>query len=66
MATIPFNERLGYTIDDAIQGSGLGRTSIYALIGDGTLKSKMVCGRRIIDGESFRKLICSNDEEAAA
>ena len=60
MATIPFNQRLGYTVDEAVNGGGISRSSLYNLMNDGTLKSKIIHGRRIIDGESYRRLICAD------
>ena len=40
-------EKLGMTIDDLVDASGLGRTSIYGQIRDGRLVARK-CGRRTI------------------
>jgi hypothetical protein len=47
-AAIPFAQRLSCTIDEACEVTGLGRTKLYELIGDGHLATATVwcwCGR---------------------
>ena len=49
-------EKLAYRIDEAAQASGIGRTSLYELIGSGQLKAFKAAGRRLImraDLEAF-------------
>lgn len=41
-------ERLAYKIDEASVASGLSRSTLYELIGDGSLKSFKSSGRRLI------------------
>jgi hypothetical protein len=48
---------LGVSLREAQRLSGLGRSSIYALISAGTLRSKKVNGRRIIVYESLEEVI---------
>ena len=58
----------GMTIDDLVEASGLGRTSIYAQIRDGHLVAKK-CGRRTIilpsDAEAWLKNLPRLGGEAA-
>jgi hypothetical protein len=48
---------LAYRINDAVQISGLGRTSLYKLIGDNRLRSVVVAGRRLVLASSLRELL---------
>jgi excisionase family DNA binding protein len=41
-------EAIAFRIKDAVTASGLGRSTIYNLIGSGKLSSVMVRGRRLI------------------
>jgi excisionase family DNA binding protein len=45
--------KLAYRVDEAGEVSGLGRFSIYELIGDGRLSSMKVGGRRLIVHEDL-------------
>jgi excisionase family DNA binding protein len=45
---IPFAQRLTCTIADACEATGLGRTKIYELIGDGQLVATSVGRRRLV------------------
>ena len=49
-------EPLFFSVDEAAATLGLGRTSTYALINDGTLKSRKVGRRRLVWAESVRDL----------
>ena len=46
-----------YTIEDAQRMGAPGRTKIYELIANGSLKSVIVGGRRMIVGDSLRRLL---------
>ena len=48
---------LSYTIDGAMRATGLGRSKIYSLIGDGTLTRIKVGTRTLIPAASLRALI---------
>ncbi len=51
-----FHGKLAYRIDEAALASGIGRTSLYELIGSGQLKAFKAAGRRLImrsDLEAF-------------
>jgi excisionase family DNA binding protein len=48
---------LAYRINDAVQISGLGRTTLYKLIGENRLRSVRVGGRRLVLAGSLRELI---------
>ena len=54
---IPFYERFGCSVEDAIAASGLGRTKLFELIANKRLDSTLVDGRRVIIVTSLRKLI---------
>lgn len=52
-------EKIAYRIDEAVQASGLGRTTIYDEIKNRRLKAVKVAGRRLIlreDLEAFLKV----------
>jgi hypothetical protein len=48
---------LAYRVNDAIRVSGLSRSSIYKLIGEGKLRSVLVAGRRLIPADALRALL---------
>ena len=54
---IPFHERIGCSVEDAVAASGLGRTKLFELIANKRLDSTLVDGRRVIIVASLRKLI---------
>ncbi|MBP8231005.1 MAG: excisionase family DNA-binding protein [Rhizorhabdus sp.] len=49
--------KIGYSIREACQASSLGRTTLYARIADGTLRTVRVGGRRIIPADALRALV---------
>jgi hypothetical protein len=53
----PHVEPFGCTVPDAARLSGLGRSSLYALMNNGTIKYRVVGDRRIIDIASLRAAI---------
>ena len=48
---------LAYRVNDAAKVAGLSRSSLYLLIGEGTLKSVLVAGRRLIPADALRDLL---------
>jgi excisionase family DNA binding protein len=50
-------EQLAYSINDTAKALSLGRTSIYALIGDGRLEAFKLGRRTLVKVESIRRLI---------
>ena len=50
-------EPLAVSIKDAAKALGLGRTSIYAMIGDGRLEAFKVGRRTLVLFESIRRLL---------
>jgi excisionase family DNA binding protein len=48
---------LAYRINDAVQISGLSRSTIYKLIAENRLRSVMVAGRRLILADALRELL---------
>jgi excisionase family DNA binding protein len=41
-------EKLSYTVSEVCLATGLGRTSIYEAMAQGSLKSIRACGRRLV------------------
>jgi excisionase family DNA binding protein len=56
-ATLAF--ALAYTIADAAKASGLGRTSLYELIGAGKLEARKAGNRTLIPADSLRAYLAS-------
>lgn len=54
---VPFHQRISCTVKEAYAASGLGPTTIYALIATGELESVKVGRRRLIRVPSLRRLI---------
>ena len=58
--TIPFVQKLTCTINEACEVTGLGRTKLYELIGDGHLVTTTVGRRRLVVVRSLLSLLESN------
>ena len=56
----PFAQRITCTINEACEVTGLGRTKLYELIGDGHLKTTTVGRRRLVVVRSLLSLLESN------
>ena len=50
-------KKLAYSIREACEASSLGKTTIYALIGEGRLQAVRIGGRTVIPAESLTTLI---------
>jgi excisionase family DNA binding protein len=55
--TIPFAHRLTCTIAEACEATGLGRTKLYELIGEGHLETTTIGRRRLVLVRSLRALL---------
>ena len=53
------NGVLAYTIADAAKASGIGRTTLYELIGAGKIEARKVGNRTLIPAESLRSCLAS-------
>jgi excisionase family DNA binding protein len=53
----PHVEPFTCTVPDAARLTGLGRSSLYKLMQDGTIKFRMVGDRRIVDLKSLRAAV---------
>jgi hypothetical protein len=53
----PWPDRVTLTVDDAMIATGLGRSSIKDRIADGTLRSTLVCGRRLVFRDSLLEML---------
>lgn len=49
--------KLAYSIQEAVQASSLGRTTIYSHIKAGRLKATRIAGRTVIPADSLHALI---------
>jgi excisionase family DNA binding protein len=58
--TVPFAQKLTCTINQACEVTGLGRTKLYELIGDGHLATTTVGRRRLVVVLSLLSLLDSN------
>jgi excisionase family DNA binding protein len=58
--------KLAYSIREACEASSLGRTTIYALIGEGKLKAVRVGGRTVIPAESLNALVSVSGDHGQA
>ena len=56
-STIPFNERVSCTIAEACGATGLGRTKLYELIGEGKIDTCKMGKRTLVLVPSLRKAI---------
>jgi excisionase family DNA binding protein len=54
---IPFSQRLTCTIAEACEVTGLGRTKLYELIGDGQISTTAIGRRRLVSVQSLLSLI---------
>ena len=52
-------EKLAYSINDTAKALSLGRTSIYAMIGDGRLEAFKLGRRTLVKAESIRRLVAA-------
>ena len=57
------NHPLTYSVTDAAKALSIGRTSLYALIGDGSLKARKIGGRTIFLHEDIVKFLADETEE---
>jgi excisionase family DNA binding protein len=55
---------ISYRIEDAAKVTGISRSSLYALISDGTLRSVKAAGRRLILADDLRAFLESQREAA--
>jgi excisionase family DNA binding protein len=63
--TIPFVQRLTCTIPEACEATGLGRTKLYDLIGEGLLDTVTVGRRRLVVVRSLLKLLRTDKVDRA-
>jgi len=63
-ASIPFAERLTCTIAEACAATGLGRTKLYELIGDGRVDTATIGRRRLVKIGSLQRLLDVSGESA--
>lgn len=56
-STIPFAQRLTCTIAEACEATGLGRTKLYELIGEGCLGTTTIGRRRLVLVRSLLTLL---------
>lgn len=63
-------DKIGYSVDEAVQASGIGRTSLYELLQAGEIDSIKVGRRRIIPADALQEFFDrrrgTTDQELAA
>ena len=64
MADGSISEPLTVTVQTALKITGLGNTTLYALIKDGKLVTSKVRGRTLIDYQSLKALVLGRSEAA--
>ena len=58
-------EKLAYTVPEALYATGLGRTTLYALIKEKKLRAIKAGARTLIPADSLRGYLASLEQEAA-
>jgi excisionase family DNA binding protein len=58
--TVPFAQKLTCTINEVCEVTGLGRTKLYELIGEGLLATTTIGRRRLVVVRSLLSLLESN------
>lgn len=53
----PLDSAISYTVPDAATVSGLSRSTMFALIKGGKIRSVLVAGRRLIPADALRDLV---------
>ncbi|MEH2485871.1 helix-turn-helix transcriptional regulator [Bradyrhizobium sp. AZCC 2230] len=59
---IPFHQRPTCTVKEACRATGLSRTTLYERMADGTLLTKPVGRRRLVNVKSLLKLVGAEPE----
>jgi len=62
--SIPFTQRLACTITEACEASGIGRTKLYELIGNGRLETTTIGRRRLVLVGSLLSLFAPRRQRA--
>jgi len=57
------NERLAVSVEDAAAMAGVGRTTLYAALGNGSLRSLKIGKRRLIRVEALNAWIVAHETE---
>ena len=55
---------LAYPVKDACHAAGIGRTKLYELIKNGTLRTVLVGRKRLVNADSLRALVEGSDHVA--
>lgn len=56
-ATRPAPPRLSYSVAEASRATGIGRTTLYKLMGDGSLSSVKIGNRRLIPASALQAIL---------
>lgn len=59
------DQKLSYTVEEAIAATGFTRTRIYQAIGDGSLKSLKAGRRRMVSAKALEAFIAKLERESA-
>lgn len=63
---IPFHQRPTCTVKEACRATGLSRTTLYQRMADGTLLTKPVGRRRLVNVRSLLKLVGAEPEAGSS
>ena len=66
MSGAPKLESITATVEQFCIISGLSRDSVYKLIRGGEIRAPVICGRRLIDLDSYRALVRNTDPHTSA
>lgn len=58
--------KLSYSIPEAAQALGIGRSKVYEYLGDGSIESFYLGKRRLIHREDLEKFLSRHRRQAAA
>ena len=59
-------QKLSYNVAEVCKATGLGRSTIFELIGRGELPSFMCCGRRLVLADELRGFLAAASRRDAA
>jgi len=62
--SVPDHKRLAYSIADVSTVTGIGRSSIFKAIKDGSLRSVLRCGRRLVLHEDLLAFLRGESDAA--
>jgi excisionase family DNA binding protein len=62
----PYMEKFGYTVEEAVEATTIGRSKLYELIASGEIESITIGRRRVIPADALRRFMDGLIEAARA